>query len=146
MYLLNYIANFFLLFSHPIFLIPIIIIGIYRYNRNIFIHTAFLLLISIIINKILKSWFAIPLSSVLNKEGYAFPSGHMQAAFIFYGWLFINIRNGLLRFIFITILCGIGFGLIHYGYHNYFDIIGAIGVGTIIQLIYYFCFFKKLSF
>lgn len=90
------------------------------------------LFFTMILNILLKYTFKIPLNPALNIKGYAFPSGHMSSAVVFYGWLFANIRHSLLRIILVVILTDVGFSLIYKGYHYLLDIIGSITIGMMI--------------
>jgi hypothetical protein len=65
------------------------------------------------------------------KEGFAFPSGHMQVAVVFYGWLFLIYEQTLIRALLLIVLSGIAFGLIQQGYHNFSDVIASVVFGII---------------
>ena len=117
---LDIIAKFFLIFGQEFVLVPLIIIGFLTLNKKIYGNALFLLLFTMIFNAFLKPIFQIPLAEHLNKTGYAFPSGHMQTAIVFYGWLFIAHKNTLVRSLVSIILLGIGFALIQQKYHNIF--------------------------
>ena len=118
MQLLDIVAKFFLIFGQEFVLIPLIIFGFLALNKKTYGHAIFLLLFTMIFSAFLKSIFQIPLAEHLNKTGYAFPSGHMQTAIVFYGWLFIAHKNTLVRSLVSIILLGIGFALIQQKYHN----------------------------
>ena len=96
-YLIDTIAKFFLVFGQEFILIPLIIIGFLALNKKTYGHTIFLLLFTMIFYTFLKSIFQIPLAEHLNKTGYAFTSGHMQSAIVFYGWLWFAHKNVLVR-------------------------------------------------
>ncbi len=133
---LDIIAKFFLVFGQEFILIPLIIIGFLALNKKTYGHAIFLLLFTMIFNAFLKSIFQIPLAEHLNKTGYAFPSGHMQSAIVFYGWLWIAHKNTLVRAILLTIILGIGCALIQQKYHNLYDVFGAVLFGILTLCIY----------
>ena len=183
-----YITKIFLLFSHQEILIPLIVLGLIFY-RNYFLDPAILLLFTMVFSVLLKFIFAIPypaeLVQKLGKNGFSFPSGHMQAAAVFYGWFLLNnetvanqlfrriFRNSnffqthmrlstltfeknhnhknflekldlrqsynkkkLIRFSSLSIILGIGFSLIYEGYHNIYDVLGAIFFATLTIIFY----------
>lgn len=132
------LADIFLLFSNSYIILPLLILGYFLINKKILLQTIYILLITILINIALKALFKIPLSPQLNKIGFAFPSGHMQASFALYGWLFLRMKNLFARIIIALILIAIGYSLVYKGYHNYFDILGAIFFGTLTILLYEF--------
>ncbi len=130
------LANFFLFFSHFECVIPIILLGLV-FRPQVFFQTACLVLIDIVVNVALKGTFKVPLSPILNKIGYAFPSGHMQFATVFYGWLAFNFSWPWLRVIIFVLLFGIGCGLIHYDYHNFLDVTAGIIFGLLLIYLFY---------
>ncbi|WED43075.1 phosphatase PAP2 family protein [Legionella cardiaca] len=120
------LASFILFFSDGIVIIPFIVFGLICLDRSMFNNAAYLVLISILINVALKVSFQIPLPASVAKNWFAFPSGHMQMAAVFYGWLACRINFLWFRILVTVILFGIGFSLIHLGYHNVCDVIGAL--------------------
>lgn len=114
----------------------IIILGlIFSPNKAIFGRTLLLTSFTIIYNLGLKSIWQIPLQLPL--EGWAFPSGHMHAAFVFWGWLAIESRRIWISEIVFMILCTIAYGLLYYGYHQPIDIAGSIGFGSLSLFLYW---------
>jgi len=134
---LNTLAEFFLNCGHELVLVPLIILGFLAFDRKIFGNATFLLLFTMIFNVLLKALFQVPLAAHLNKVGYAFPSGHMHGAVVFYGWLLLNTRNSLIKIGLAILISGIAFGLIYQKYHNIYDVIGAIIFGLATLLAYY---------
>jgi len=63
---IDYLAKFFLAFSNDILLVPLIIIGFLYVNHRTYGQALILLLFSMVFNKVLKEYFAIPLNSNLN--------------------------------------------------------------------------------
>jgi hypothetical protein len=118
-------------------ILPCMIIGYIWINQTLFLHAIYLVFISMILNLALKSTFKIPLPPFLKQDGFAFPSGHMQTAIIFYGWVMIQFSNIIIRFILFCTLVGIGISLVYFGYHNYIDIVGAVIVGVLLLFAYH---------
>lgn len=140
LYFLPIVTSFFLLFS-KYFLLLLSIFGMYFYNRK-FLIPVLLLSFTVVLTPILKYFFAIPypaeLSERLGKTGYIFPSGHMQATFVFYGCVFFSLKNTVLRGFLVMIIIGVGFSLIFNKYHNFNDIIGACFFGSCTIFFYKF--------
>ncbi|ARG96347.1 phosphatase PAP2 family protein [Legionella micdadei] len=140
--MLDQIARFFLLFSDNIVIIPLLIIGFIWLDRATFYHAVCLILFSILVNVALKVTFQIPLSPSLGKKGYAFPSGHMQLVTVLYTWLAFKINQLWLRVIIIALLLGIGLSLIHFDYHDYYDVLAGIFFAALLLISYYFASLK----
>ena len=145
---MSYLAKFFLLFSHYEILLPLILYGL-TFHRKYFLTPTLLLLFTMALTPILKSIFAIPYSpelvAKLGKNGFSFPSGHMQSATVFYGWFLFKNSNKFLCIILTLIVTGVGFGLIYEGYHNIYDVFGAMffAMITISSCELVICFVKK---
>jgi hypothetical protein len=123
-------ANLMLSFSHFSALLLFTVICLLVCGRRfLFIQTIYLVSLDIILNVALKGTFKIPLSPLLHKIGYAFPSGHMQVSTVFYTWWVFFIASRAYWLICCTILIGVGAGLIHFGYHNLNDVIAGLCFG-----------------
>ena len=144
-HMIDSIANVFLSLTHDQFIIPLIILGYIWINRDTFYHATCLILVSMIFNCALKVTFQMPLSAVIGKEGFAFPSGHMLSATIFFGWLAFRSGSLAIRTLIIVLLTGIGLSLIHFQYHNYYDVLGAIFFALLQMVAYYQLATKKNS-
>ena len=141
--MLDIIAEFFLDASRVKFIVPFVILGYIWLDKRVFYQAICLLLISVIFNFALKSSFQIPLSPALGKDGFAFPSGHMQSSFVLYGWLIFNTRNILYRALMLVVLIGIAITMVNAGYHNYYDEVGAVFFGSALMIAYYFLLQNK---
>jgi len=137
------IAKFFLAFSHETIILPLIILGYIWGSRDVFYHAICLMLTSMILNFALKITFKIPLHPSLSIPGFAFPSGHMQSPTVLYSWIAFRIRNLFVRIFISLLLLSIGISLVYSGYHNYYDIFGAVFFAAILLLIYSFLFRNK---
>ncbi len=121
---------------HAPFLVPFLLIGYFSRYRPIFTRCIFILLFTLILNPYLKSLWQVPLMPHLG-EGYAFPSGHMQVAVVLWGWLAFEFRRMELSILAFLLIIGTGYSLIHFNYHNSFDIIGGLMFGVLTLMIYY---------
>ncbi len=138
--MLDIFTKFFLIFSHDTMIIPIIIGGFIWSNRNVFYHAICLVLLSILLSFILKLIF-----QKQSMYGLAFPSGHMQASVVLYGWLAYTSRNYFLRILTTILLIGIGFSLVYLGYHDYYDVLGGVFFAIILLAGYSFTLNKMTS-
>ncbi len=86
----------------------------------------------------LKSIWQEPLPAWMSSDTWAFPSGHMLFTVTFYGWMALELRKIWLSFCVGLLMLGVGWALMHFGYHSIRDIGGAIGFGTLILVAYYF--------
>jgi len=120
-----FIAKCFLVFSQDTVLIPLIVLGYLWLDRRLFSQATCLLFLSMLLNYAEKISFQIPLAEHLG-PGFAFPSGHMQSACAFYGWLAFRLPSIRLRLGIVVLLLGIGYGLIRLGYHQIQDLIAAV--------------------
>ncbi|MEI8321350.1 MAG: phosphatase PAP2 family protein [Alphaproteobacteria bacterium] len=130
------LQNFFLFFGHQPAYALVIILGSIFYKDKTFWHAFVLLFFTMIFSATLKNIFQIPLNPALGIEGYAFPSGHMQAAVAFYGWIFYTIKNRTVRILIPCILLGQGWAMIHAGFHSLTDELAGFTVSVMLILAY----------
>lgn len=140
---IEYIAKIFLTFGHDTIVVPLVILGYIWLDKRVFYSAVCLVLVSMIFNTALKVTFKIPLAANINKEWFAFPSGHMQTVVVLYGWLMAKTKNNIVRLFLLTILAGEWFSLIYFGYHNQYDIVGAVFFGLVLLLVYQMILSKK---
>lgn len=96
-----------------------------------------LLIASAGISELLKSIFKIPL--ICDPTRYGFPSGHTQFATVFYGWICYRLNLHASRHLKVTyvaltltvLTCAV-ISIVHYGYHEWLDIIGGLASGGIL--------------
>ncbi len=136
MNIINYGAQFALSFSHDTIIIPLLIGGFIWWDREMFYNAICLVLVSIIVNYALKITFQIPLSPSLGKEGFAFPSGHMQTSTILYGWIAYQTQKMAIKLLTVTLLIAIALSLVYFGYHNYYDILGGVFCALSLMALY----------
>ncbi|MCH9690059.1 MAG: hypothetical protein K0U24_02555 [Gammaproteobacteria bacterium] len=140
------LAQFFLYFTDAPWLIFFLGCGFLFGDRTLFYHATCIMLISTVLNVALKYTFQIPLAPTLHKAGFAFPSGHMQFATVLYGWFALHTKNHALHITIACLLGGIGFGLVHFHYHTWFDTFGALFFAGIILGAYYMLLTKKPAY
>lgn len=132
---MDHFFRFFLSFSHPTVIVPLVVVGYIGLSEKKFYQALSLLFLSMLVNCALKASFKIPLSPTLGKEGFAFPSGHMQSSIVFYGWLF-KFCHKYIKIALSFILVCIAGGLLHFQYHNSIDIAGGIFFGCMLIFLY----------
>jgi hypothetical protein len=137
------IADVMLTFCHFPMLFFITLLGSLCVGRALFLQTACLIALDVIVNVTLKGSFKVALSPALHKVGYALPSGHMQMATVFYMWWAYIIPFWSYRLISAIILCGVGAGLIHYGYHDGYDVAAGFFFGVLLVFGYHYTLAKQ---
>ncbi len=133
---MDYLAKAFLFFTHEQFILPLLVIGYICIDKDTFYHAICLTFISMLFNSALKVSFKIPLSPLIGKEGFAFPSGHMQLATVLYIWLAYRSNSLLMRILVSILLTGIACSLLYFNFHNYQDIFGALFFATVLLILY----------
>lgn len=135
-YMINALTSLGLLVGQPIFYVFAFLIGCLIGQRRVFSHALVLMLFTMIYNLWLKSIWQVPLPEWLNSQGWAFPSGHMHTAWVFWGTVAIMISNTRVRLFALALVCFNGAALMQAGFHGIKDILGALGFGALSMLIY----------
>lgn len=131
------LTTFFLTFGHLDFIACLLLLGSFWVGKKHAYNLLYLIAFSLIFNVALKDTFQIPLSPSLGKAGFAFPSGHMQLATVFYAGLVYQLKNKFIHMIIAPfILAGVGWSLIDAGFHNLADVCAGATVGY--SLIYFY--------
>ncbi|OGV26825.1 MAG: hypothetical protein A3F18_02585 [Legionellales bacterium RIFCSPHIGHO2_12_FULL_37_14] len=146
----NFIADYFLYFANPATILAFFIAGYCLSSRKYCVQFAALCSLDILVNTSLKGFFTSPLAGFMHHKGYVFPSGHTQFATVFYGYIaFFGLPEQLKKSQFIALnyleerliissilIIGVGYGLIHYHYHNLEDVIAGFLVGLGLVFVY----------
>ncbi|WP_010299933.1 phosphatase PAP2 family protein [Candidatus Odyssella thessalonicensis] len=119
-------------------IVLIAVVGLVFIDRRIFMRALVITLFSMIVNACLKLIFKIPLKSHLGKGWYAFPSGHANTSTTFYGYLVSQFKNILVTLIGIIVIGGICWALIHNNFHDWSDVLAAVGVAVLLLTIFHF--------
>ena len=135
--MIDLFIKFFLFMSHDSMIIPLIILGFIWVNKEIFCHSIYVLLISMIFSYALKVHFKIESPSY----GLIFPSGHMLSSTALYGWLAYKLNNIIVRILALCLLTGIAISLVYSGYHNYYDVAAGGFFAAILLILYDSIFF-----
>jgi membrane-associated phospholipid phosphatase len=130
---MDFIAKFFLEFTSGIVVAPILIFGFLFKSKIKYCQAGAITAFCIILNILLKGLFAIKASP---DAEFAFPSGHMQAAVVFYWFLLGQNSKLFYKAIATVIIIGVGMGLIHFKYHTLIDVLGGLGFGFCLLAIY----------
>ena len=121
---------------------PFILIGLCFIDRLKFTHVLAITLFALAYNPFLKSIFLIPLNPEIGKIGFSFPSGHTQIAVSCYGTVFILFKNKIMRATIVCLLMLIFWGMVHFRYHTWTDIIAGVGFTVLFQGLYFFILAK----
>ncbi len=143
--LLDYFFKTFLLLSNFAFLGPLLIFGIYCVDRKAFLNVMIVCFLTAFINIFLKSIWQTPLDPSLGHQGWAFPSGHTQFNLVLWLMLIYQIRKLWIALIAIIISITSYFGMVHFHYHDWYDIYGGIffGILTFLLFVLWDYFFKN---
>ncbi len=133
--MLDKILTIALLFSKQEVIIPVTILGFYFVHPQAFVRSLIALLGGMVAVAYLKSQFLVPLKPHLG-VGYAFPSGHMFMATVYWTTLSFELRHKLLSLLSAVLLALIAIALIHFNYHDSVDVIAGIGFGLLFVIIH----------
>jgi PAP2 superfamily protein len=123
--------------TKPITVIFVILFGYIFLKKEAFGRAFCIFAFAIILNPFLKSLFQVPLPPTLGSAGWAFPSGHMLTATIFWAWLAWEYKSKNLWIFVVLLLTGIGIGLVYFGYHYPSDIAGALFFALLTLYLYH---------
>ncbi len=140
----NLILNFFLLFSNDILLMFASIILYIISKRDDYKYLILLLLFVMIFKTLLKDIFKIspPVSSP--SSNYAFPSGHVYFATVFYFWIAFYRHSLKFRLFGVCALVLTSFAIVYKGYHEVPEIIFTFLLG--ISTVHTYNKFSKIIF
>lgn len=134
----DFLPRFFLFIGNFTAYLSILCVGIVFLQRERYFRLALLLISVCLWNALLKQWFHVPLFPHLG-EGYAFPSGHMHTAALFYGYWLLPLKKPWASLVCTFLLTGEAMTLIGCHFHNSFDIFGACGFAAMeLWLIFHY--------
>lgn len=133
---MNSLSDIFLQAAQFHTIVIILLIGIYFVDRKVFLKVMAYMLGSTVINVILKNLFKVPLKSHIGKDWYAFPSGHAQSSATFYGTIMNKLRNPLITMCCCIVIAGICWALVVHNYHDWIDVIAAVGVSALVIILF----------
>jgi hypothetical protein len=139
--MLDTISKFFLTFGHYEAIVPLSVLGYLCYDREKWGRVIYITIFGLMVSTSLKGIWQVPLAPWLKSTSWAFPSGHMFGACVFYLWISHEMKQRWISNTVIVILCGIGFGLIQQKYHDIYDVLGAI----VFAVLLLFCYSKLLK-
>ncbi|MBS3902759.1 MAG: phosphatase PAP2 family protein [Anaplasmataceae bacterium] len=116
----------------------------YLINRRVGIRLLYILILSSVINSILKNYFGSPRPcqidpsvGLLCLSSCGFPSGAAQTAIILASVVVIECRRRLYWYLGYTFAFFLCFSRIYLGVHYFSDILGGVIVGGVLSLIYW---------
>lgn len=148
--ILELLIHYLLFLSDYRIIITFAAIGFWFYDRTVFANSILITAFAVIFNYALKCYFKVPLAEFLHKEGFAFPSGHMQSSGTFYVFCLIsaylaNFNKKIKVYITIatiTVLAIIAYGLVFKRYHTIDEVAWALVIAILTALIYSYILFK----
>lgn len=114
-------------------LLPLAVIGMWIHKRRLWMSVVCMACVSMIVNMYLKSYFKVPLAPHLG-EGYAYPSGHFQLAFVIWVWMMYKLRWIPLYILTPVCLALYGWGVVVNGYHSWEDVTAAVLAGSVLVI------------
>lgn len=132
------------LLSEWYFITLILALGYIFWDQDKFALAILLYLLSVILNAYLKSIFRVPLNPEVfgDVKGWAFPSGHMQAAATACFYICFNYKNFKVLYTSILSLLIMGISIIHFGYHDIIEVLAGVTVAFL--LVYTFMEMEKI--
>ena len=134
--MLDLISKFFLTFGRAEIILPLSILGYIFYDKNKWIRIIYIMLFATILVAYLKSIWQIPLEPWVKSDSWAFPSGHMFVACVFYIQISREMQKRWITNVVYIILLGVAYGLIQQRYHNISDVVGAVGFAILLLFLY----------
>lgn len=136
MIILENITNAALFLGSGYFMVPLAVLGFLYLDRKTFAYALFLLLFTTCANTFLKTLWKLPLPPDVGTHTYGFPSGHLQSAIVFWGFLAVYYKNLSWRLVVSAFLILYTWALYAKGYHYPIDLLGAICFGSLSLIIY----------
>lgn len=133
--------TFFLFFTFvgsETFLLILVPLLFWAYNRRWGVYVALLFILSGLLNTGLKALFHQPrpspglVTQVVSAEGYGLPSGHAQNAVVVWGWLAYAVGRPIAWWGAIALSLLIGFSRIYLGVHFPHDVLAGWGIGLVL--------------
>jgi hypothetical protein len=138
--MLEVLIEILLFITNPLlstFLLVFVYLYSHKERKSILVIVLFLCN-SVAFNSLLKYYFKVPLDpSLKNSCWYAFPSGHLQQAILFWGiiWIKNNYRKDFLLYFSLALILA-AWATNYRKYHTVIEMLGAIPPAILILLIY----------
>lgn len=126
-----------LFFNEQTFIFIFLITGYFLYDRKVFSYVIILTLFTSIVNSYLKSIWQIPLNPA-SPYVWAYPSGHTQIHIVMWLSLILLTRKFKLLLMLIPFFITCYFGMTHFKYHTWADILGGICAGLLIVVPFFY--------
>lgn len=137
---------FFILWSYVDSLgFTMLVIGVvwYLINRTIGVRLFYILILSNVVNELLKNLFHLPRPCQIDPsvgliclKTFGFPSGGAQLAILLSGILIIECKKRLFQFLGVVFGLLLAFSRFYLGVHFFTDILGGLFVGAVMLYVY----------
>ncbi len=121
----------FLAAKEPV-VVAVIVFGFWLISQKIFSRSLVVICFTLVISFFLKCLWKAPLPPGVGADTWAFPSGHMLWASVFWGYLAWSQPRAWVRVIVLAFLAFYGWAIVAVGYHYPQDIWGAAGFAIVI--------------
>lgn len=145
---LNTFFRYFPLLVSDYFYITVIALGYWmKPTSTQFRSLGLLVSYSTLLNCLLKNIFQIPRPDITTHlvsvhDPFGFPSGDVQVATVFWGYLLFANRNLWLQSLSTILIMGVGLSRVYLGVHSIYDVMGGLFTGLLLLLIWH-RFLKK---
>lgn len=133
--MLDFFTKFCLKFTSVYLIFPVAVMGMIFHRRDMYAKAVCFLFWVMIANTLMKFLF-YPMVAQLG-VGYAFPSGHMHAVAIFYGFMFYKVDNKLIKVLISALIVLIEFSLVHFNSHNWIDVFAVVALACVEIFLYH---------
>ena len=124
-----FLMKFFTLLGDESFYLLVVPIVYWCWRKKVALPLLFILLLNFYLSWALKEWFHLPRPeglTMIDADGYGFPSGHAMGAMVLWGYLAWVINSYLLSGI---IIFFIGLSRVYLGVHFPYDVVGGWTIG-----------------
>lgn len=139
--LLTHLFQGFTALGHTQILMLILPIGYWLMSRPMFFRLTLLVLVSALLNALLKDLWQDPRPAGLHLDTsvagtWGLPSGHAQIAIVLWGWLAWEVNRRWCWWLCGTLIAGITFSRIYLGVHDVEDLLVGLLLGAFTLLLY----------
>jgi membrane-associated phospholipid phosphatase len=117
------------------FVMILLPLGYWAWNKHAFTRVALFVFISAVLNAALKQLFQDPRPDAIYRldsqvgGSYGLPSGHAQTAVVLWFWLAHEVRRKWFRYLALAMVVGVCLSRLYLGVHDLEDVLAGVAVG-----------------